>query len=355
MLICIVRGYFIVDDNQISYVNYINASFALIVPLIGVLKANPFFIQNMLSIWLKLAIPMYVILIAFFMHIKVSGFYLCPITILLLFFAEIPKRWKWFCVLCLIIFITNLDVRSNIFKYGAAFLCGLLVYYQHFFTRRRLYRLSLIFYLAPIILFVLAFMGSFNIFNMDEYIEGDYHSLGQDKQGELIEYDLKSDTRTPLYREVLYSAYINNYIVFGRTPARGNDTEIYTQFAPDKYSTGRDERSANEVAILNIFTWTGIVGVIIYSLIFFISIYLAINKSKNFYMKILGLYISFRWIVSWFEDYNKFDINNIILWLMLAMCFSNSFRYMTDEQFRFWVNGFFVKRQDNYFNKSLIN
>jgi hypothetical protein len=130
----------------------------------------------------------------------------------------------------------------------------------------------------------------------------------------------------------------------GRTPARGNDSEHFGLFAFEELKTGRYERYVNEVSILNIFTWTGLIGVVLYFMIFFKSVYLAIYKSNNFFMKVVGLYVMFRWMYAWVEDFNRFDIMNIVLWMLIAMCYSEQFRNMSDSEFKSWLNSIFKRK-----------
>ena len=69
----------------------------------------------------------------------------------------------------------------------------------------------------------------------------------------------------------------------------------------------------------------GLVGVIVYALIFIVSSYRAIAKSNNIYMPLLGIYVSFRWTFAFIEDFTKFDLNYMLLWVMIGMCFSERY------------------------------
>jgi hypothetical protein len=55
----------------------------------------------------------------------------------------------------------------------------------------------------------------------------------------------------------------------------------------------------------------------------------------------VGLFITFRWLYAWVEDFSRFDMSNLILWMMISVCFSNEFRKMTNVEIKLWVNGFF--------------
>jgi hypothetical protein len=185
-------------------------------------------------------------------------------------------------------------------------------------------------------------MGVFNVFKMDKYIKGEY-KISRSTKGEEKEESLTTDTRTFLYEEVLESAVKHNYSLLGRTPARGNDSASFGSFLADELNTGKMERFSNEVSILNVFTWTGLVGVILYFFIFIKASYLAINKSNNIYVKIIGLYVAFRWTYAWVEDFSRFDLSYLFLWIMIGMCFSRAFRNMTDLELKLWVRGIFEK------------
>jgi hypothetical protein len=191
----------------------------------------------------------------------------------------------------------------------------------------------------PFIFFFLAVSGTFNIFNMGEYIEGDFKEENINlTTGETTEEDLTADTRSPLYVEVLQTANKYNTWVFGRSPARGNETELFASLAD---ITGRQERVGNEVAILNIFTWTGIVGVLLYFFIFYYASYLAINKSNNIFSKIIGVYLSFRWCYAWIEDINYFTLTTFILWITIGMALSSKLRVMKNKEVQLWINSIF--------------
>jgi hypothetical protein len=203
--------------------------------------------------------------------------------------------------------------------------------------------------LIPFLFFSLAITDVFNIFEMEEYL-GEQTAERETSSGEIREEKLTADTRTFLYRDVINSAINNDYILLGRTPAKGNDTKIGEYFAED-LETGRYERFSNEVAILNILTWLGLIGLILYFLVFFQASFLAIYKSNNLVIKIIGLYVSFRWIISWVEDPNRFNILNISLWMMIAMCFSEQFRKMSNKEFKIWAKGIFEKKYRKKFIK----
>ncbi|MDD2911353.1 MAG: hypothetical protein PHS87_07055, partial [Petrimonas sp.] len=64
----------------------------------------------------------------------------------------------------------------------------------------------------------------------------------------------------------------------------------------------------------------------------------------NIYAKMLGIYIAFRWLYAWVEDVNNFSLNYFMLWVMIGLCFSYTFREMTNKEVALWVRGIFDVR-----------
>jgi hypothetical protein len=351
MLICIVRACF-VAENYWEWKNLVTTSFVLLLGLVVFVFTNPVLNQFLLRNWFKFILPLFFLFILFIRG-DAYGHYLVPIILLLLVFPLLTKKWK-IIVLFFMLFtvIVSQSSRSNVIKFSLAFLFGTLIYYFRFIFSIKVFNLiRLVFLIAPIVLFTMGVLGIFNVFKMSDYIEGDYTTKVK-VNGEINEESLTADTRTFIYMEVLSSAVKNDYVLFGRTPARGNDSVLFAELAE---ITGKAERFGNEVSILNVFTWTGLVGVVLYFFIFFRASYLAINKSKNFFMKIIGLFVAFRWLYAWVEDFSRFDMSNIILWMLISMCFSIEFRNMNNFEFKLWVRGIFTDKFKKLFKVTQNN
>ncbi|WP_295913157.1 hypothetical protein [uncultured Alistipes sp.] len=160
-------------------------------------------------------------------------------------------------------------------------------------------------------------------------------------KGEVINEDLSDDTRTFIYEEVITSAIRHRYVLFGRTPARGNDSAWFGAYNAEELNTGKYERHSNEVCHPNVFTWLGLIGMLMYSFLYLKSSYLAVYCSNNLFMKLLGVFIAFRWAYGWIEDFNSFQIMSISIWMMIAMGFSASFRQMNNNMFKTWIRSIF--------------
>lgn len=345
-VICIARGTF-EASNYWEWKFLVTISFVLLLPLLAYVVHNTQAIQSIAKTWFRYALYLFIV-ISPFLYGDGVGRFLMPVTFLSLFFSILSTKWKMIVFgLTVYVIAYDLTARSNVIKFFIPFVIGNLVYFKTFrsVTTYNISRLLLLF--APFLFFFLAVSGVFNVFKMNEYI-GEYSVKGDNTAIALYDVDaeqnLTTDTRTFLYVEVLESALNNNYVVFGRTPARGNDSASFGDYLKETLQTGKQERFGNEVSILNIFTWLGTLGVLLYFLVFMKATYLAINQSNNIFIKLIGLNVAFRWAYGWVEDFSVFDLSNIFLWAMIGMCYSESFRSMTNKEFKAWVLGIFEKK-----------
>lgn len=341
-VVAIIRGIF-VAENYWEWKGLMDRTMFFILPILVYISTNKFLVQKMVSLWLKYALPAFFIFLPFFSQSDAAGGYLIPIMFLLLFFPALPSKWKVIVLFfTFMVFIAGLDARSSIIKYSVSFILGISFYLQRFIKTWMFKFAQAILIVLPLILLGLGLTGVFNVFKMDEYINTDEEIIitkeGQD------DIELTADTRTFLYVEVINSAIKNDYIFLGRTPARGYDSEYFGDYMAEDLGTGKRERFASEVSILNIFTWTGLVGVLCYSLIFFQASVLAIYKSNNFFIKIVGIFVAFRWVYAFVEDFTNFDLSYIFLLMLIGMCYSKEFRAMNNSEFIVWVNGIVSKK-----------
>jgi len=339
--VCIVRGIFVAEIYW-DWKALISNAMALMLPVVVFSATNKMVVQSLLSFYMKYALPLFLIF-AMIIRTDAFGFYLIPVSFLLLFLPVFTRRQKIILLIATaVVFLADLGARSNVIKFGAPLLILLLYYFRKQLSRKVLEIIRIILFTAPLFLFILGVAGIFNVFNTDEYVRGTYSAMGTDEEGNRVEVNVMADTRTFIYIEVLNSAVNNNYWLLGRTPARGNDSDTFGVIEAEL--TGRDERLANEIGLANVFTWTGVVGVILYLLIFYRASYLAVNKSENIFAGMLGIYVAFRWLYSWIEDVNQFNINYFILMIIIGLCFSESFRKMSDKDILIWARGMFDAR-----------
>lgn len=335
-ILCIFRGMFIAEGYW-DWKGLVGNSMALLIPIVAYAATNKIISQSILSFYVKYSLPLFFVF-AFLISTDAYGFYLVPVSIFMLFFPLLTRRWKIITGLFTLLVLTiDLGARSNVIKFGIPILLMLIYYFREIISVKILEFVRKLLILTPILFFLLTVSGVFNVFKMDNYIKGDYNESKRDALGQKKTSSLKADTRTFLYVDVLQTAKKYNTWWMGRSPARGNLSASYGEGDMNR----RGERLGNEVAILNIFTWTGIIGVILYFFVFYMASYIATNMSNNIFSKILGLYIAFRWLYAWVEDVNNFSMTTVVLWLTIGLCFSTSFRGMTDREVKYWVRGIF--------------
>lgn len=328
----IARGCFVAETYW-DWKGLFNNALTLLLPMGAYLGMQRDVLRVFLASHIKYAIPLF-LLWGPLMWKDAYGFYLAFVPVLLLAFPYIGFRWKaLFFALSAIVLSADLSARSNVVKFVLPF--ALLPYYKlRRVVPKSVFEASrLALFATPVVLFILGVTGTFNVFKMDEYIKGDYVEVRQDSQGEVIEDDLKADTRTFLYEEVLGTAQKYGTWWLGRSPARGNETLHFAELAE---VTGRPERLLNEVAILNVFTWTGSIAVFLYGWVFLQAGWLGLMRSRNGFAQAMGLFVTFRWAYAWIEDINIFSVNYLSIWIMIGICLSETFRNMDDQEVRQW-------------------
>lgn len=331
-LICALRGLF-VAENYVEYRQLFSGIIMLSIPLLVNLSCKPTIVSYLYSFWSKYWYVGCLIYFLFYGNIIVSLF---PFLFLVSFWSFHKKRRakQLLCIGFIFLIICGIDNRSLILKMTFSLFIGaspLLIYFLRFSFIKNIHKCCY--------LFVFVVFG-FILENIPKIYSGEITSVKEilDNEG------ISMDTRSPLYIDVITSSIENQYMLYGRTPARGNDITISGPLFYWAYENGLDnkafnkgERHFNEVLFLNIYTWTGILGLLLYSLIYFRATYLAVYKSNNVYIKIIGCYVAFHWSYGFLEDINDVDMLNIILWTYIGMCYSSRFRLMSCNDFKNWA------------------
>lgn len=348
-IISIIRGCFIAE-NYWEWKNLVGTGLTMMLPLVAYLAVNPYFVSLITKQWIRWALPLFFLCLPFIYKGDGTGRYLVPVSIMLLFFPIFSLKWKLIMLgFSLFVFLGNLDARSNLIKFGVPFFMSFGIFFNLYKIKNILIGFWIVMLAFPFVMFYLGVTGIFNIFKMDEYIGNGDNNYVYVQYGE--EVNLTADTRTFIYKEVLESAFKYDYYLWGRTPAKGNESEIFGWSNKERLGLETNERFANEVSITNIFTWTGLIGVMFYFFVFAKASYLAIIKSSNQYTRLLGLYLCFRWCYAWVEDFTNFDLSYLYLWIIIGLCYSTEFRLMSDLQVKDWIKGIFMSNKRNYLKR----
>lgn len=327
-VICCLRGAVLADDYW-EWKALIDHAMALSLPLVGYACLNSKTIATMLRAYLTYALPLFP-LIALLIPTDLYGFYLTGFVILLIGIKFLPKRWRLISFsVALFVVLIDFGARSNVIR--VVIPLALLVF--ELFPRRtrlRLLRvLALVLFLSPMVFLILGVSGKFNIFKLGELLRGPVVASASVDTSKSID----ADTRTFLYMEVYQTAERFDSWLLGRSPSKGTETTVFADIAE---VTGKAERATNEAGILNVFIWEGVVGVIFYAWVFGVASWRALYRSNSSFCVYLGVFVSFRWAYAWVEDPTNFSLNYAIIWILIGMCLSRSFRCMDDAQIRAW-------------------
>lgn len=295
--------------------------------------------SHTMKLYLKYAVYLLLVLSPF-LGGDAYGRFLTPYLVLALFWKTISKRYRWHVLIAVGLVMTlGSCSRSAMVCYAVALMIGLYAWkfaqYRSLLNVIRMARLAL--FSLPVIFLFLGLSGVFNIFAIEEELDlsEDKYSMSTYNEEQV---SMVTDTRTGLWVEEIESAVRNDYVIQGRSMARGYDSLLFGFMM--RQITGKMERPSCETNILNIFNYFGLIGVVLYSIIFLIATHRAVNKSNNMYMPIVGLYLSFRWLFSWIEDFTRFDLNMLFIWILVGMCFSERFLKMNNQEFKDWIRSF---------------
>lgn len=334
-----VRGLF-VAENYWEYKQLITGSISLLLPLLIYVFADPKILSQTFRFWYKWGVVLFFIFFIWVISREAYQFYIAPILLIGCFLPVVKyEKWRYLILflLCLMIF-ADFGARAQVLKAFICLMMSVVYYLSKYITDKILRIVHWMCYIIPVILLGLGFIGVFNVF---DNTATEYSGQFVEKKiinGDVIEDDVSVDTRTFLYTEVIESALRHNYVLWGRTPARGNDSVVFGSYLAEELHTGKYERFRNEFCHPNVFTWIGLIGMILYSLLYLQASWLALYRSNNLLIKLMGCYVAFRWGVGWIEDINDFYILSITLWAMIAMCFSLQFRNMTNAEMQCWIN-----------------
>jgi len=288
-----------------------------------------------LRIWLYISAVAFWILLPF-MQGECVGRFLLPVSFMLLFF---PYYRKSTIVILLILtacvfFFGSMGARSNVLRFLICGAIGIGVYFRSFFSAPLLKLIVVFEFILPVVLLILGVTGVFNVFNISDYFKGSDIEVSNSFDSDNTE-NISEDTRTFIYIEEAMSAINNGYLIQGRSLARGYDSDYFG--SSDAEMSGRGERGSCEVSILNVFNYFGVIGVIVYLILFWGAVKSVFKKSMNKTMYFVAVFIGYKWIWAFVEDFSNFDMNNICMWMALAMCYSPFFLKMSDKQFANWA------------------
>ncbi len=248
-----------------------------------------------------------------------------PISLFILFIPYVDKKRKILIILIMAISILLVPgFRSNILKSSFSLLVLTLFYFKPYFRQAIFHIIHILLFIVPVFLFILAVNNKFNIFEEMEKNEG---ATVTDAMGEV---SLTQDTRTFLFIEVFGSMDNKYNWTFGKSAIGSYRSDWFY----DDGGAIKGKRYGSEVGMLNILLKYGGLGILIISFLLFSVSWIAIKSSSNILSKMIGLFIAFRFLFSFIEEYTDYDLNFYFFWLAIGLVSSKKFRNMTDDELK---------------------
>lgn len=221
-------------------------------------------------------------------------------------------------------------------------LCSLALYYLPLLKNRILLFVHKLFFLIPLACLIAAFVYNFNVFDFHSYL-GKGESVHVQSTG--VDENSLDDTRTFIYQEALLSATNNDYVLLGRTPFYGYESLFQSKRMSELgfIVKGVSIERISEVHMESIFTWFGLIGVIFYFGVLFVTSRKCIKDSNNRYCKILGVSMAFMWCLLWIEYSFAFTPSYFVFLVLLGLCYNSKLLGMSDEQIKQYFLKIFLK------------
>jgi O-antigen ligase len=219
-------------------------------------------------------------------------------------------------IIAVTVLITSITNRAGALRILISYLT-IIIFYLVLKMKINKKFISVIVFLALITPFYLLYLGvsGQDVFKM---------VLGENKEEGYKQENLRSDTRTFLYVDVFRDLQLNRAFVFGKG--------INAGYASDDFETFN--RLAVEVGFLQVLLKSGILGFLLYVLLIVTAIFKAINKSRNLFIKYLGMILSAYVVMLFIENMILYNLLNIIVWLIVGMCHSSELRELSDEEIK---------------------
>lgn len=308
----------------------------LLLPYFCVLGAKATSLSKILKAFFIFTIPLSIVYLVIGSADKNTNlFFLNYISVIYLLIILIPfLKWRWqiTVVIASIASVSfDLDNRSNIIS--VAFSYSLLLFY-YFFVRKIGNELSAFFLnmarklllIGPLVLLILGALGVFNVFQYTDEEGSAGGVVVSTESGKL----LSTDSRTGIYEDALNNLVKNNGWVFGT----GVTVMYETHLAESNSDYNQGRLGGSESGFLALLTFGGIPYVVLMFALCFSSSQLAINNSNNSLIKLVGVFVAFRWLYLFIESPVSLNFTWVTLFLAIGMALNPVLRSASDLQMK---------------------
>ncbi|WP_124019378.1 hypothetical protein [Flavobacterium hydrophilum] len=254
-----------------------------------------------------------------------------PIYLMIFLIPFVNKMNRIFIIfLTLISFFSDFSNRSNLIN-----ICIASVITLSFFWKKRMWVLSLIkgariFLLSsPIVFLILGLSGVFNVFLIGDMMQTySIETSNGNKQ------DLLIDSRTSIYSDVFSELKKQEAFVFGLGASGKTKTSLTEVSYADFDKIYKEGRRRTESGMLNYIQWGGMIGGLVYFLLFVKASFLGIYRSRNWFCVMLGIWVAFKGLFSFIEDATYFSVSSIFIFFAIGICMSKKIRQLDDLEIK---------------------
>lgn len=243
-----------------------------------------------------------------------------PVCVLMLFWNVLKMKDRALIIILVLMNVMIGGQRSQIVRMAFYILIALM-FYTPLINARLIKAFNLLLYIIPLFFLYLATFSDFNVFSdSGKFIGEDTEVAGE---------NINDDTRTFLYVETIESSLDNGYYLLGRSPASGYNSPL---FEMRNNIVGFTRLS--EVCVLNVYTWTGVLGLTLFMCIYIYTSFRCLYKSNNRYMRMVGLAISISWLMNWFANSNySICAYHTIIYMLMGLSLNDHLLALNDKEF----------------------
>lgn len=327
-LVCFVRGMF-ASLNYFDWKNVLTdpgGGLSLAVPLAIIVGVNYLSTKRLLKLIITLfKFSILLIPASLFIFSEIYSRLVTPVVVFILFIPYLKKRERVVVFLVAILSaVLGLSWRANILHISISFLILFIYYFRMVLSRSFITVLQVASFVLPIYFIYQGIQGE-SIFAKSATI-----SSSPNESAEV--QDLTADTRTDLYTDVFKDLKQNQKLWLGK----GANAKYKAQEDFDLLAFLGDERPSVEVGFLKTLLYTGIIGVLIYSILIIMAVYYGTCRTNNTLTVLLATFLASHWVILFIENIINYDMYFYMSWICVGLCFSESFRNLTDTQIKRW-------------------
>ena len=229
-------------------------------------------------------------------------------------------------VVAIVSAVISIAWRANVLHIALSLLFLLIYYFRKVVTRQVLTVLQIAFFVIPFYFLYQGITTGKSVFRQDDNTEMMVSNKGEEE-------NLAADTRTEIYEEVLTDLHDTNDIWLGR----GANGKYKTEFDWGLIEALSDERPNVEVGFLKTLIQTGVLGLLLYGIVIGLAVYYGTNQTNNTLTKMIATYLASHFAILFIENINDYSIYFYFSWVAIGICFSKTFRSLTDEQIKNWL------------------